>query len=721
MENLEKLCALFFEFSNEDRLRILLRLNESPARASELSRDLDLPIQEIRRHITRLTDVGLTQKDVDSFQHATPYCIYLLDLFTGLEFTVPNREYFSSHLLNAIPTNFSSRIGTLSKSRYTDNLFNFLHFFENGIKEASEYIWIQVDQYPLTALSTIIEALNRGVNFKIIEPLTGAAGPVLNVDEFEENPLLSRAMRTPQVEQRSLEETSVFQFVSESKGALAFITNDGNFDYKGFIIEDEEGLAWCRDLFQHFWESAKPRIHIKPQAPTAPVPQAEEARGQVTIVGKDDPLTDVKSVQEAVDNYDEVILRGTFNFGTNHVRVSRSVSIRGEGATEEPPKVNIYKKGWSFPFSYYDYVFYVNGEDIDVSIENIHISDFNGIAIYGHRGNSISLKNNRITLDTGIGRGLSRGIQGDHVVGIDCENKFPGGIHIESNYLDFALSHVQGGFIPIRGIESDINYRPNLRDHEYYNSIGVIVQRASGKVEIVNNEIKNISSRGILALDNLEMAEVYIQHNHIETDVYGSFMPYIDKSGYGIIAQSAYDKVSPGFYVEITNNTVKASKHLWCGISLVGPWQGPVGSKKLIGSIISDNIIYLRDGQTGITVEMCDEADVSNNTISGNVYYGIRISSMPTAGIANQGALNNVIRENHMSELYIKEPDEFSDAKIDGDNFTGSDGKSMTAHVWLGSNSRDTIVEMMDDETYIDEGIDNAIEKKSEQGQASAR
>ena len=713
MDNLEKLCDLLFEVSNEDRLRILLRLNESPARASELSRDLDLTIQEIGRHIARLTDVGLTQKDVDGFQHATPYCRYLLDLLQGLEFTVQNREYFSTHLLNSIPTDFSSRIGTLSRSRYTDNLFNFLHFFENGIKEAEEYIWIQVDQYPLTALSTIIEALNRGVNFKIVEPLAGAAGPVLNVDEFDENPLLSRAMRTPQVEQRSLEEISVFQFVSESKGALAFITNEGNFDYKGFIVEDEEGLAWCRDLFQRFWEAAQPRIRVAPQAPAAPVPQAEEARGQVTVVGRDDPLTDVRIVQDAVDNYDEVVLRGTFNFGTNYVRVSRSVSIRGEGSEKGVPTVNVYKKGWSFPFSHYDYVFCVNGEDIDVSIENIHISDFNGIGIYGHSGNSITLKNNRITLDTGIGRGFAWGIHGDNVIGMLCQSGFPGGIHIESNYLDFALSHVQGGFIPLRGIESDINYRPNLRDHEYYNTIGVMIQMASGRVDIVNNAIHNINARGILVLDNLETAEVYIQRNHIETNVYGSFMSYQDKSGYGIIAQSAWNEPSPGFYVEITDNTVNCGKHLWSGICLTGPWQGPVGSRKLIGSVITDNIIYLRDGISGIDIEMCDEADVSNNRMSGNVYYGIHVSSSPAPGIADLGALKNVIRENHMSELYIKEPDDFSNTKIDGDTFAGSDGKSRTANVWLGSNSRNTIVEIMEGETYIDDGVDNVIEQKS--------
>ena len=715
MENLEKLCDLLFEISNEDRLRILLRLNESPARASELSRDLDLTIQEIGRHITRLTDVGLAQKDVDGFQHATPYCRYLLDLLKGLEFTVQNREYFSSHLLNSIPTDFSSRIGTLSKSRYTDNLFNFLHFFENSIKEASEYIWIQVDQYPLTALSTIIEALNRGVNFKIVEPLAGAAGPVLNVDEFDENPLLSRAMRAPQVEQRSLEKISVFQFVSESKGALAFITNEENFDYKGFIVEDEEGLDWCHNLFQHFWETAQPRIRIEPQAPTAPVPQAKEAHGQVTVVGRDDPLTDVRIVQDAVDNYDEVILRGTFNFGTNYVRMSRSVSIRGEGSEKGTPTVNIYKKGWSFPFSHFDYVFCVNGEDIDVTIENIHISDFNGIGIFGHSGNSITIKNNRITLDTGIGRGFAWGIHGDNVLGILCQNEFPGGIHIESNHLDFALSHVQGGFIPLRGIESDINYRPNLRDHEYYNTIGIMVQMASAKVEITNNTIQNMNARGILVLDNQETAEVYIQRNHIETKVYGSFMGYQDRSGYGIIAQSAWNEPSPGFHVEITDNTINCGKHLWSGICLTGPTKGPAGSKKLIGSIVTDNIIYLRDGLLGIGIEMCDEADVSNNRISGNAYYGIQVNSIPTPGIADLGSFKNKIRDNHMAELYIKEPDEFSDSKINGETFTGSNGKSKTAHVWLAHNSRNSVVEIGADETYIDEGTDNVIEQKSEQ------
>lgn len=41
-------------------------------------------------------------------------------------------------------------------------------------------------------------------------------------------------------------------------GSLSFPRTDGSIDYAAFISGDPGFRAWCRDLFQHYWENAKP-------------------------------------------------------------------------------------------------------------------------------------------------------------------------------------------------------------------------------------------------------------------------------------------------------------------------------------------------------------------------------------------------------------------------------------------------------------------------------
>ncbi len=55
---MENLCDLLFEVSNEDRLRILLRLDEDAMNVTRLSRGLGLITQEFNRNLARLGGVG---------------------------------------------------------------------------------------------------------------------------------------------------------------------------------------------------------------------------------------------------------------------------------------------------------------------------------------------------------------------------------------------------------------------------------------------------------------------------------------------------------------------------------------------------------------------------------------------------------------------------------------------------------------------------------------
>ncbi len=431
------------------------------------------------------------------------------------------------------------------------------------------------------------------------------------------------------------------------------------------------------------------------------------------VVGREKPEFDAQAVQDAVDSYDEVTLIGTFNFGPSMVKISKSVKIRGEGRENDVPSTTIYKKGWRFPFREFDSVFMVDGEGANVTIENLQFTDFNHICIWGVRCNSLNIRNNRITLMTGYGRGMTYGAFGDVVIGIWIRGSepsvFKGRVTIEGNYLDFARGGAFGGFLTRGGLEEDPEYHPDLFNHEYYMGFGIAVHQASGAAIIENNTIRNANARGIAATGCLPPADIMIRRNTIVSDVYGSYPFSSPEAGAGILTQSAWGFPSPGFNVEIEENTIKLDRLNYCGIIALGPAMDRECVDKLRGGTIRNNRIWLKKGYEGIHVRKCDDFEITENEVSGEAYYGIRISGRRRSGELDLRALDNLVEGNDMGDLRIRDPDEYSDNHIDGRMFTGSEGRSATAHVWLNAFSQGNVIKVKAEETVIDEGEDNQI------------
>lgn len=706
---------LLFEISNEHRHMILLLLQKKAMRITDIAKEMDLNNPEIRRHISRLRDVDLIHRDVEGFYHPTPFGELALKQLRELEFTSRHRKYLTSHSSADLPLDFIRRMGDLNESTFTADIMDFLYKIETIIKEAEEYIWFNVDQYPLTALSSIIEALGRGVEFRIIEQGNQTAGPHLILQAPDEVQALSRARSTPLIEQRTSDRACVILYLSEKNCALAFPDVEGEFDYRGFTATDERALKWCRDLFLHYWEVAEQRVYVSPTEYVTPtriqVPKKETR--SVVVEGRDDSRVDAQAVQDAVDNYDEVTLRGAFNFGSSMVRISRSVVIMGEGREDDIPSTTIYKKGWRFPFTEFDSVFNVDGEGADVTIENLRFTDFNHICIWGVQCSSLNIKDNRITLMTGYGRGMTYGAFGDVVIGILIRGSEPsifgGRVTIEGNHLDFARGGAFGGFLTRGGLEEDPEYRPDLFNHEYYMGFGIAVHQASGAVNIENNVVRNANARGIAITGSLPSADVRVRRNSIASDVYGSYPFSSPEAGAGILAQSAWGFPSPGFNVGIEENTIKLDRLNHCGIRVLGPVMDREGADKLRGGVIRNNRIRLKDGYEGIHVRKCDDFEVAENSISGEAYYGIRISGRRRSGELDLSALNNLVEGNDMGKLRVRDADKYSDNHADGRMFSGSAGGSNTAHVWLDKFSKNNTVNVKIDETVIDEGEENII------------
>lgn len=705
MEPSEKLYEIMFEISNEDRHKILISLQNSNANLTQISNILDLKLSETRRHLSRLTEVKLVERKPDGSYRLTNYGEQILTQVENIKFFTENKEYFQTHSVKQIPREFQGRLGDLSISDLHSKMMNYLKEIEDVINYSTDNLNIIVDELPFTIISSIDNAIKRGVTIKIISKEL----------ESTEREKLAHIFASPKVSLRTIDTPGVMLIVSNLKTAISFPNMQNRFTYHGFISKNVWALNWSKELFQKLWQQAAQKSHL--------MNKLDEEK-KIQVIGHNDPNYDLRAVQDAVDNFYEVSLFGVFNFGNKGVKITKDCIVKGIGNENGVPSTKIYKTGWQIPFTSEERLILIKGKDISVSIENIHFSDFNGICVEANEGHFFSFKRNRITLETGFSRGR-RHPYGDIVVGVFIGNwagpvsgqkTFPGGVEIKENYLDFATSYRRGGYISPLDKWEDPNYHPDLHE-EYYIGSGFFFTLLEGQVSIDGNIIRNMNMTGIEIQDCLESAIVEISNNDIFSDVYGSHIHWYSSHGdacYGIVIHSmASFEGSESYSVNIWGNSIKINKPNCSGINVNGPFNRPFNSDvpavKFLAGSVYDNKIYLENGSVGIKVGRSDNIEICENEISGSAYYGIKVHGKGWPNDEVIMAENNQILRNRFSNLTIKPPDDFSATRADGVLFSSNDGTVNTGHIWLDECTKGNLIEILGDEKIIDEGINNKV------------
>lgn len=263
---MESLCHLLFEFSNEDRLRILHLLQQNRMNVTQLSHTLNLSSQEASRHLSRLCKTGVIGKDVNGKYHLTLYGTLILHQIRGIDFASRHANYFSNHTLDALPIPFIHRIGELAASTLLDDIIVVFTNIESVIQDAEKYLWVITDQYLPSNIPLHVKAWERGVQERDIEMKSWVVperirDSVPHREEYTQK--LRHARTTGIIEERMLNQLNIYLCMSEKEVAVvAFPLIDKRFDYLGFTSTNDRAHAWCKDLFQYYWDQAYPRLKL---------------------------------------------------------------------------------------------------------------------------------------------------------------------------------------------------------------------------------------------------------------------------------------------------------------------------------------------------------------------------------------------------------------------------------------------------------------------------
>jgi predicted transcriptional regulator len=143
---MENLAELLFVLASIDRLTLLSEIAiEKKQKLSQLTVKLSATSQEASKHLMRLRNARLIEKDSDGFFGLTPLGKIIVNLLPSIRFLTQNREYFLTHDISSLPLEFIERLGELQEGQYADNVGSVLAHLQQLAQSAEKYIWLMAD------------------------------------------------------------------------------------------------------------------------------------------------------------------------------------------------------------------------------------------------------------------------------------------------------------------------------------------------------------------------------------------------------------------------------------------------------------------------------------------------------------------------------------------------------------------------------------------------
>lgn len=239
---MEDLCNLLFELSSNERMNIMLSLLQENQKLSHISQKLDMTITETSRHLQRMSDIQLVQKEVDGRFSPTRYGELAIMLLSNLTFLSENRDYFLEHDISNLPYEFVNRLGELESSTYERDAVGWIARVYKMFEEADEYIWVQSYQLsiPPNFVPLLQNKVENKVDFRGIYPNRARARIP---SDFEHHV-------------RFLDNIGIRIVVTDKEATAGFPHQSEQPHYTGFFSKDSKFIKWCKDIHQFYWQRA---------------------------------------------------------------------------------------------------------------------------------------------------------------------------------------------------------------------------------------------------------------------------------------------------------------------------------------------------------------------------------------------------------------------------------------------------------------------------------
>jgi predicted transcriptional regulator len=258
---LQHLEELLFILASKDRMTLLSEIAVEKHRSSQLTAKLSATRQETSKHLMRLRNAKLIEKDSDGFFGLTAFGKIVLNLLPSINFLMQNREYFLSHDISSLPQQFIERLGELQEGEYAEKVGSILAHIQQVVQDAEQYIWLMSD-HPLGGEGHVTESgklESSTVTWRIIIPADSS-----NIDRTRLR--ASVGTHKGRIEYHLIEDPNDIKAgiaLNEKIAGLTFSDITGKLDFNsGFRSNNPIFRQWCQDLFEYHWSKAGKNVLI---------------------------------------------------------------------------------------------------------------------------------------------------------------------------------------------------------------------------------------------------------------------------------------------------------------------------------------------------------------------------------------------------------------------------------------------------------------------------
>jgi predicted transcriptional regulator len=255
----DKLADLLFILASIDRLTLLFEIGHDKLRLKHLTSKISATPQETSKHLTRLRNAKIVEKDSDGFFSLTEFGKVLLKMLPALRFVNQNKNYFLSHDISSLPLEFIERLGELQNSNHTEQVGPLLAYTQQAVRDAEDYIWLMAD-HPLGGEEYVggRKLETSDVTWRIIIPYRDD----LDLARLQST-LFNHKGRIEYALVGDHRDIRVGIVLNEKMAGLAFSDLAGRLDFNsGFGSSDVLFHKWCYDIFNYYWNKTRKKIRV---------------------------------------------------------------------------------------------------------------------------------------------------------------------------------------------------------------------------------------------------------------------------------------------------------------------------------------------------------------------------------------------------------------------------------------------------------------------------
>ncbi len=255
---MKELGKLFVELSNPNRLNILEALSQKDAKLSQLSNELDIPTPEVSRNLNRLSDSGLVKKASDGRYKISSVGDLIVEIFPYFNFIFKNRETMNNHSISPIPKDLIFRGHPLAECEIKSGSIEGFNLSTERFRKTKKFCWIMSKETMESFISPLGRVLQREAEMKVILPEKEIEKTFEIMKDRGDGETKLKEW-ADSVESRALEKIEQTILVDENSAEFNLPDVEGEIDYSlTFYSEKESFRQWVCDIFEHFWNKARP-------------------------------------------------------------------------------------------------------------------------------------------------------------------------------------------------------------------------------------------------------------------------------------------------------------------------------------------------------------------------------------------------------------------------------------------------------------------------------